>query len=60
MHEHSKILSVKNSFLFNFVDRYIQNGMIRYIKNKAEMPKNITLLRQTNPLILPKFNISVL
>ena len=50
---HRLILIIKNVFLFIFLDKYIHNGNITYISNKADIPKNKTLLRQTNPPRLP-------
>ena len=44
------IVNIKNVFLFITFDKYIQNGIIRYINNKAERPKNNTLLKQTKAL----------
>ena len=57
---HNKMLMVKNNFLFNFFDILIHIGKIIYINIKDDIPKNRTLLKQTNPPMLPKFNISVL
>ena len=43
-----------------FFDKYKMLGIITYIRSSPDNPKKVTLLRQTNPFILPKFNISVL
>ena len=48
----------RNTFLFSFFAKKKRNGIITYISKSADNPKNITLLRQTNPPIFPKFNIS--
>lgn len=58
--EHKPMLIIKNDFLFNLQANKKHSGTTKYINNKADNPKNITLLKHTNPLILPKFNISVL
>lgn len=58
--ENSVILIIKNNLMSSLVDRYIQNGTIRYTSIKEEIPKNNILLKQMKPPMFPKFNISTL